>query len=458
MSEDRFNQPQPDLNTEGQPSCNFGEGIFGAQNHSFNTQQYPYSGLAPAAPANANQPQMQILPSTPEKPKSHTGAIVTLSVIAVCLAVILGGLLYLYNSGALPFGESISDSDENSDEQTYKSAIKLMEKGRYEDALKKFESLDGYKKSEEMIEQCRKQISTEVQNALSKKIYDNAIALKNEGKYDEAIAQFEKIPDYTDAQAQISACEEAKKEQIYTQAASLTDQKKYQEARDLFVSLGEFRDSSSKAEELRYICSILDARVGDYITFGKYEQDNLTTNGKEELEWIVLERRGTRLLVTTRYGIDCQKYHNSMTEVSWADCSLRSWLNSSFLDSAFSSIERAMIPTVTVSIEKHPNSTKEYTHTVQDKVFLLSISEALRYFSSDDARACTPTAYASAQGACHSSVTKNAWYWLRSSGHYLDYSAGVSFDGSVYNKGNPVNYTDDSVRPAMWIDYTAYQS
>ena len=32
-----------------------------------------------------------------------------------------------------------------------------------------------------------------------------------------------------------------------------------------------------------------DVKVGDYIKFGAYEQDNNTSNGKEDIEWLVLE-------------------------------------------------------------------------------------------------------------------------------------------------------------------------
>ena len=43
--------------------------------------------------------------------------------------------------------------------------------------------------------------------------------------------------------------------------------------------------------------------AGDTVVFGSYEQDNVLTNGKEPLEWIVLKTEGDRAMLITRYLI-----------------------------------------------------------------------------------------------------------------------------------------------------------
>ena len=45
-------------------------------------------------------------------------------------------------------------------------------------------------------------------------------------------------------------------------------------------------------------------RIGDVITFGKYEQDNKTSNGKEDIEWIILDRQGDKVLLISRMALD----------------------------------------------------------------------------------------------------------------------------------------------------------
>ena len=71
-------------------------------------------------------------------------------------------------------------------------------------------------------------------------------------------------------------------------------------------------------------------RPGDIITFGKYEQDNKKSNGKEDIEWIVLAREGNKVLVLSRYALASKPYNNKKTDVTWETCSLRKWLDKDF--------------------------------------------------------------------------------------------------------------------------------
>ena len=69
----------------------------------------------------------------------------------------------------------------------------------------------------------------------------------------------------------------------------------------------------------------------------------------------MLDKKDGRILVISQYALDCQLYHSSFESVSWETCSLRRWLNSTFVNAAFSNAEKSFIPTVTVSADKHPN-------------------------------------------------------------------------------------------------------
>lgn len=76
------------------------------------------------------------------------------------------------------------------------------------------------------------------------------------------------------------------------------------------------------------------------MSFGKYEQDNNTSNGKEKIEWLVLEVKDGKALVISKYALDCKPYNTSSTNVTWETCSLRNWLNNDFINSAFSATEK----------------------------------------------------------------------------------------------------------------------
>ena len=166
----------------------------------------------------------------------------------------------------------------------------------------------------------------------------------------------------------------------------------------------------------------------------------------------MIAREENRFLVISEYGLDCQPYNISNNDVTWETCSLRKWLNETFMNEAFSAEERAMIPTVTVSADKNPQYDISQGNSTQDQIFLLSIPEANKYFCSNAERQCKPTAYVKAQGCYVNSDNNNCWWWLRSSGLHSYHAANVNIVGSVSAYGINVSLGTGAVRPAMWIN------
>lgn len=80
------------------------------------------------------------------------------------------------------------------------------------------------------------------------------------------------------------------------------------------------------------------------VLFGSYEQDGDAANGKEPIEWLVLARDGDKALLLSKYALDHQSFmpfYEPVTEpFTWESCSLRQWLNSTFLNAAFSAEEQ----------------------------------------------------------------------------------------------------------------------
>ena len=185
------------------------------------------------------------------------------------------------------------------------------------------------------------------------------------------------------------------------------------------------------------------------IPFGRYPQASKNENAP--IEWLVLKIDGSRALLISKYALDCRQYNTSRANVTWETCTLRKWLNGTFMNAAFSESERAMIPSVTVSADKNPSYSTSPGNSTTDQVFLLSITEVNNYFSSDSARQCQGTAYCYAQGA-DKADNGNCWWWLRSPGYFSTDAAGVYYDGSVYGNGHDVSDNYNAVRPALWID------
>ncbi|MBQ3682161.1 MAG: protein kinase [Succinimonas sp.] len=74
--------------------------------------------------------------------------------------------------------------------------------------------------------------------------------------------------------------------------------------------------------------------VGSYIKFGNYGAD------KTPIEWLVLKKDGSKLLIISRYVLGYHEYDNYSL---WRDSSLREYLNNDFFNSCFSKQEQDKI-------------------------------------------------------------------------------------------------------------------
>lgn len=365
-------------------------------------------------------------------------------------------------------------------EDIYSRAEKCMHKGTiesYNTAIQLYESVPNFRSSAAQISECRRkieeikakeaarQVAVEKAKKKAKKIAiiaapivcvcivfvivlttviipkqkcNKALDMIESGDYEAGYAILEELGE-----------NEAIQSNKYDRAIKLIDSGDYQAACALLAGL-TYKDSAEKLQSIKPLL-LAKANPGDTVFFGAYEQDNNTSNGKEDVEWLVLEVKDGKALVVSKYALDCKQYNTSNTNVTWETCTLRKWLNTDFINSAFSSDEKAKIPTVTVSADENPDYSTNPGNATQDQVFLLSITEANKYFGSDSARQCKPTDYAFANGAYVNSVNGNCWWWLRSPGVTQDSAAYVHSSGDVYEPGSDVDIGTSAVRPAMWI-------
>ena len=282
--------------------------------------------------------------------------------------------------------------------------------------------------------------------------YSEAVSLMEEERYKEAIAAFEMLEGYKDSVQKIEACKLAIPEKQYTNAVALMETDVVQ-AYEALIALNGYKDSNEKASSLyeKYVkIQLKNTAIGDYVTWGSYEQDNNTSNGKEDVEWLVLAKEEDKMLVISRYALDCLLYNSSCTDVTWENSSIREWLNTTFISSAFSSEEQAIIATTEVSADDNPSFGTDSGNDTQDKIFLLSIAEANIYFSSNEARRCRPTGFVQAKGpGMRNGFT---WWWLRSPGQSQRYCSYVYYDGQSFDRGTDVNDFGGVIRPAFWIN------
>ena len=264
--------------------------------------------------------------------------------------------------------------------------------------------------------------------------YNRAVASNNRGEYTGAKSVRDTLDNWEKA---------IKIENKYNDAVDAMGDRRYSEAMVLLTEIlteeGEYKD----AVQLRYKAELNRCKVGDTFQFGEYEQDR---DGlvKSPIEWMILEKEKGRVLMVSKYALDVKPYNTTDTNITWESCSLREWLNGTFLEHAFSQSEQDMIKLTS-------------NESSQDKVFLLSRTEVQSYFKTDEERKVERTEYAAEKIGYDG---YGSW-WLRSQtdAYFSNAADTVDGNGSLYltwsRKIRILAFRVDqnlSVRPVIWVD------
>lgn len=199
---------------------------------------------------------------------------------------------------------------------------------------------------------------------------------------------------------------------------------------------------------------IKTAMPGQTIYFGEYTQ-HTWTDDKQEIAWLVLAREDGKLLLMSKYCLDCKQYNESGEACTWETSSIRSWLNNSFLVEAFDTYEQARIATTSVGAHANPEIDSSYAgNKTDDKIFLLSIEELTYYFKTPEERQAFPTEIAVHNGAGYDRDIEGGpcWWWLRTPGQDNSRATDVKSGGAINYEGYGVASRNFSVRPALWLD------
>lgn len=422
----------------------------------------------------ACQKRIEEIKAKNEKNKKQLKRVVSIAlpIICVCIAfvivlttVIIPQLKYnkamnLLESGDYDSAYSLLEEINKYDDikvSKYNRAMKLLESEDYDSAYSLLEEIDD---NETIVSSKR----SRAMKLLDSGNYDSAYGLLNEIGDSETIASSKrsramKLLDSGDFDSAYTLLREINDNETiasskYNRAIKCIDSGDYESAYILLKDIS-YKDSKEKCADIKTKYKQFLA-VGDKFTFGTYEQDNVTSNGAEDIEWLVLAKENNKILVISDKVLDFQPYnekpyYETRKAITWEQCSLRKWLNDSFLNEAFSEEERALIQSTTVSVDKIPNY--HYTdpgNATTDKVFLLSYNDAEKHFSDHHARKCTFTAYAKAQRAAAGKGGVDAW-WLRSlTGPYYAAVSDAPSGALAYY----IYDTSDGggVRPALWID------
>lgn len=192
--------------------------------------------------------------------------------------------------------------------------------------------------------------------------------------------------------------------------------------------------------------------VGKIIKFGSYLPKFCESNKRQSIEWLILDKDSTSMLVISKYAIDKKSWGTlAVRENQWETCNMREWLNSDFYNEAFTNEEKALIQSSSIMPSSNPKFPSAVQgHMTNDNLFLLSTAEAEKYFMTSNERKCLP------HPEYYASYAKNGMnvsWWLRTIGgnYNTNFVTYVKAHGDINYEGGTYSYSNEYVRPAMRI-------
>jgi hypothetical protein len=151
------------------------------------------------------------------------------------------------------------------------------------------------------------------------------------------------------------------------------------------------------------------------------------------------------------------RYHIFLRNITWANSSVRSYLNNEYLEN-FSAEERARIRETYVITGNNPWYGSFGGGNIRDRVFFLSLEEVVRYFGDSGQLPYRPNDwiigwisddYNSARRALNEDGN-GAFWWLRSPGSSPRLASGIDPLGVIWMHGTGVSNALPA-RPALWL-------
>lgn len=273
--------------------------------------------------------------------------------------------------------------------------------------------------------------------------YNKAVGLMKVGSNDEAAAIFAELGNYKDSPEML-------KKAKYESGVYCIKMGELKKGYKLLSEVKDYKDAQKlMADKIGFI--LKTSKVGDIIPYGLYEQNVNKDNGVESIEWQVLKKESKKALVISKYCIANKAYnYERFKYTTWAECSLRQWLNHDFADCAFTEEQKEKIELSYFTTPKNEDYGTSGGESTVDRIFLLSKEEATEYFPDNNSRIAVPVSAIKQKVNSYNNKEACDW-WLRTPGYKAFYAVCVEDNGEIDSSGSNTYYTDIGVRPAMWI-------
>ena len=239
--------------------------------------------------------------------------------------------------------------------------------------------------------------------------YARADYYEKKENYEKSYKMFHNLKDYKDSKSRST-------KSYYEYGLQCKENNEYTKAKDILRELDDYKDSKDQLTELE-LDNIRQSETGTSVLYGEYK-------------WLIVEKEEDKVFLVKSEPINGYAYHNQSKKITWADCSLREYLNSDFIEETF---YKKMSDRILDTKIKAPDNKKYNTkggRETTDKIFLLNAKQAKEYkqildnFSRD--------------------------WWLISPGNSQNTAQYVSY-GVIMDYGYEVSNANIHIRPAMWI-------
>ena len=179
-----------------------------------------------------------------------------------------------------------------------------------------------------------------------------------------------------------------------------------------------------------------NVNIGDIVEFGRYEQDNDTSNGKEKIEWLVLDKTDDAVFVISKNIIETEIYDN----LHLRDSDGNNIVNGKMFNTVLESREEQ--DNVLLTILTYYMGRAE----LSGKMFLIDYETFERYRSIIESVEFQMTPYVLAKTS-----DKTLRFALRGQKYVQEYKD--EYNNLSMSTGD-IRYTynyDAGIRPAMWI-------
>ena len=189
------------------------------------------------------------------------------------------------------------------------------------------------------------------------------------------------------------------------------------------------------------------------ILYGKYEQDNDFSNGKETIEWIPLATNNQKVLLISKYILDFQIYSISKNNANWETSSIRKFLNDGFINESFTTNERHHIALSDVISYTGSYRDKEGAINTSDYIFIPGYEDYDLYTTYDNfiskVYKTNCTKYSS---TLIESNEYKSFYWLRDFYTKYHQAVYVRHNGEIEWDLEKLKIEKLGIRPMMWLD------